>query len=113
MSGTRYAVLAFVWSLGRSNSRVPVVVIGTPLGVFRVMSGDCVLASFATALFPRHETEATESRKAVLVFLLGGFAQPDGSMSQLFRVLSIDLNPFAGAPRHTFPLAFLAACRAI
>ena len=109
MSGTRYAVLAFAGSLGRSNSRVPVVVIGTPLGVFRVMAGSCVSASFAIALFPRHETEAAESRKAVVKFLLGGL-QPDGLMLQMLIVLSFNLNRTAGTRRHAFP-ALLAACR--
>ena len=105
MPGTRKAFLAFLGNLLRSSSKILVVVIGVLLRVPKVTFGVYFADCLHFVLLPIQEQEAAESRKVVVLFLLGGLAQPGGFSSQILIELFVTLSPPAALPHHPgFPL---------
>ena len=109
-SSTRNASRAFRGSLPRHNSSVFDVFIGMCDGVFKLKFGFCSCAIFAVAAALSTDTDAAESRYAVVRLGSGGPAQPGGGMSSLttLNALFSMQSPPAGSTSHP-PAAFLLA----
>ena len=106
MSGTLNDFLAALGGFFNSNSRVSVVMISALFGVPRILFVSC--SSDILTCAPRLISEygAAESKKAVVLVVLGELVQPGRSSSlRILKVLKTRLFP-AGLPCH-FPFGAL------
>ena len=89
MSGILNAFLAPSGSFFKSNSRGYVVTISDLFGVPRVLFVSWVSDFLTCAPRPIIEYEASESKKAVVLLVLGGLVQPGGSSSLKNKILIV------------------------
>ena len=102
MSGTLYDFLAALGSFFNINSRVSVNAIAAFFGVPRILFVSCVSDILTWAPLPISEYGASDSKKAVVLVLLGGLVPPVRSSSlRILKVLKTRLFT-AGSPCH-FP----------
>ena len=106
VSGTLNAYLAALGGLFNGNSRVSVVTIAALFGVPRILFVSCISDILTCATRPISEYNAADSKKAVVLVVLGGLVQP-GRLSSLriLKVLKTRLFT-AGLPCH-FPFGAL------
>ena len=86
-SSTVNPVLALSGSLFILNLIVSVVFTGTAAGVSSSLFFSCIIALSAAAPFARHVTDAAVSKKAHVLFGLGGGAQPNVLSSLSWQML--------------------------
>ena len=95
-------------SLFIGTRTVSVVAMGTLLGVPRVLLGSCTGARSTLALLPKQESDAAESRNAVVLLGWGGFVQLGESPSHLYIVFFAMSSP-AGLHPHLPVMAAVAS----